>query len=346
MNLQPSVVIQRFAERFGYPEWLYRGTGFEPGCVLPAFISVADALRMMTNAVRHGELGDVLPYSVHAWRTSTLYALIMGFEVAPTLGNALQLLVEFGGYRNGHYHFVVQRHGPETTLIFQPRLDLGDASILASEPCAVGFYQLISQMRLGDDGGLTASLSHRNHGYSSLFWADPRRVRYDQAMDGLHFPSAWEGETNPRFDPDLWVVARQRCAAAATAMQHGELAFRVSGAIDQLIAETGKVPNLSEVARLQGVSGRTLIRQLKLMGTAYKELVDEVQKARAMELLNIPGARVYDVAEQLGFADSSSFGRTFRRWHGTSPSRLATTGGPEPAAVRKDGAADARQAVT
>ena len=94
-------------------------------------------------------------------------------------------------------------------------------------------------------------------------------------------------------------------------------------AIDTHLAQQGRVagapPSLVEIAREMHVSPRTLIRRLRSAGTTYQQIVDAMQQARATALLAQPGLSVRSVGEALGFNDPSSFGRSFRRWFGTSP---------------------------
>jgi AraC-like DNA-binding protein len=321
-HLQPSLVIQRFAERTGFPEWLYSGTSYVPGAALPAYIEVSDAITMIGNGGRHGDLAVTLPFAIASFRVSTLSALIIGFEHAPTLGDALDLLSQYGGARNGHFRFVVKRHPNTTELWLQPRAPLGDAALLLNEPTVFNYIELIRTMRLGDAGGMVATLEHGRHSLSVQLWPDVGAVRYGEGKTSLRFPRCWEDEPNPRFDPDIWKVASNRCAATAHAVSAGELLFRLKGDMEQQLRETGKVPTLAMLSKSRGVSARTLVRQLKSIGSSYQHLVDDIQKARAMELLRLQGARIWNIAEQLGFSDSSSFSRSFRRWYGANPSQF------------------------
>jgi AraC-like DNA-binding protein len=65
-----------------------------------------------------------------------------------------------------------------------------------------------------------------------------------------------------------------------------------------------------------GVSGRGLMRRLAREGTNLTQLVDGVLYERARDLLHLPGATSSRVADELGYAEVSSFFRAFRRWSG------------------------------
>lgn len=109
------------------------------------------------------------------------------------------------------------------------------------------------------------------------------------------------------------------------------LRMAISWQVDELIRshlEGGL--GMREAARVLGVSERTLRRRLDEEGTSFRERLDQVRRSRALELLAHEG--VGPVARSLGFVDSRSFQRAFRRWTGMTPSehRRAASGAPNP----------------
>lgn len=72
------------------------------------------------------------------------------------------------------------------------------------------------------------------------------------------------------------------------------------------------------VAENLNVTVRTLQRRLSAEQGTYIELLDEVRHQLAMEYIDDPKNTVTDLAFRLGFNDSGSFGRSFRRWTGKS----------------------------
>jgi len=70
-------------------------------------------------------------------------------------------------------------------------------------------------------------------------------------------------------------------------------------------------------ARRLGLSERTLRRRLDEEGTSFRERLDHVRRARALELL--AHEDVSAVARRLGFVDARSFQRAFRRWMRVTP---------------------------
>ena len=82
---------------------------------------------------------------------------------------------------------------------------------------------------------------------------------------------------------------------------------------------SGDGPMIERVARRLDVSARTLQRRLREGGTSYTKLVDEVRFKCARRLLGAPRTSITDVAAAVGYADPSSFSRSFARWSGMQP---------------------------
>ena len=102
---------------------------------------------------------------------------------------------------------------------------------------------------------------------------------------------------------------------------------------DVLLREPQRMPGQEEVAAALHVSVRTLRRHLEEEGTGFRAVVEQTREHLAEELLVTAGLSVEQVAERLGYSESSSFVHAFRRWKGLSPGRWAQN-------ARADGPAD------
>lgn len=80
------------------------------------------------------------------------------------------------------------------------------------------------------------------------------------------------------------------------------------------------IPGLEELADVFSISSRTLIRYLQAQNTNYRELRNIVHKQMAMESLRNTDNSVESLALDLGYKDTASFRRAFKRWCGCSPS--------------------------
>jgi AraC-like DNA-binding protein len=85
-------------------------------------------------------------------------------------------------------------------------------------------------------------------------------------------------------------------------------------AIDQLEASP------DDIARMLGISARTLRRRLDEHGVTFRGVVDDVRRDLADELLR-QGKSVKEVAFALGFSEPSAFSRAYKRWAGKAPTQ-------------------------
>ena len=94
----------------------------------------------------------------------------------------------------------------------------------------------------------------------------------------------------------------------------------------QLRPEAGDFPSLEELAERMNSSTRTLKRKLALSGTSYRRLLDELRRDRARELLTGSDLPLEKVASLLGYSDTASLHRSFRRWFAGTASELRSRG--------------------
>ncbi len=86
-----------------------------------------------------------------------------------------------------------------------------------------------------------------------------------------------------------------------------------------LVRATRMYPSADEVARQLSMSERTLNRRLARLGLHFGELLDQVRRQRATYMLDRSALSIDAIGEMLGFAETSSFSRAFKKWTGSSP---------------------------
>tara|TARA_R110002167_G_scaffold116338_3_gene291382 strand:- start:1070 stop:2131 length:1062 start_codon:yes stop_codon:yes gene_type:complete len=98
---------------------------------------------------------------------------------------------------------------------------------------------------------------------------------------------------------------------------------------DDIVAQTKQIiqgyeaayPSVPEVAKMFGISERTYRRKLDSANTSYRSLLDEHKKKRCIDMLASKTVSVNKLVEVLGYAESASFLRAFKRWTGTTPKK-------------------------
>jgi AraC-like DNA-binding protein len=95
------------------------------------------------------------------------------------------------------------------------------------------------------------------------------------------------------------------------------LANRIKHDLRQLPAE--QWPETEAQAQNLCMSASTLRRRLAEEGQTYQGLKDSVRKELAIVWLAEPNISFAEIATRLGFADTSSFYKAFRKWSGSNP---------------------------
>lgn len=95
----------------------------------------------------------------------------------------------------------------------------------------------------------------------------------------------------------------------------------VSEAVKRLLGADFRagMRTFGEVAECLFMSESSLRRRLLDEQTSFQSLKDELRCQLAKDYLADPDQKIADVAEQLGFTEQSSFGRSFRQWTGYTP---------------------------
>jgi AraC-like DNA-binding protein len=142
-------------------------------------------------------------------------------------------------------------------------------------------------------------------------------LHFHQARNALHYPLPWL-ERAPQLANHITAAQMSRaCARMVEDLRwQSGLTRRV---YHELTRSAGHFPDIEAVAAALCMTSRTLRRKLEAEGTSYSDLHDKVRHALALDYLGSSMLSPADIAAALGFSDSASFRRAFRRWTGSTP---------------------------
>jgi len=149
------------------------------------------------------------------------------------------------------------------------------------------------------------------------------RVRYNQTHNGLVMPT--EALTQPfnSADPSLMHSLEQHAQsleASRTEKGFYYRAYKITR--DQII--TGRASKQNLASEL-GISSRHLHRQLSRENINYRGLHEQVMLTLAIEYLSTSDRSIGNIAMALGYTESQSFIRWFKKQTGQTPSRYRET---------------------
>ncbi|MBO9521865.1 MAG: AraC family transcriptional regulator [Nocardioidaceae bacterium] len=151
--------------------------------------------------------------------------------------------------------------------------------------------------------------------YEETFGTD---VRFGQPWCGMELADELAEHEVDNADPETRRLV-SRYLTASYLPEDAGLAPRVAELVRRLLP-TGQC-SAAAVADELGVHPRTLQRRLADEGTTFWAVADAERKEQAARLLAEPGLQLRQVAGLLGYAEQSTFNRSFQRWYGTSPAR-------------------------
>jgi AraC-like DNA-binding protein len=253
------------------------------------------------------------------WTLSSHGPLGVAGVAAPNLAAMVDVITQFGFVRAPFYRTSLRRGRQWSQMDYDLTVDLaeslwrpmmevsfigfraGVASMLAAPPAEAHFFFACAEPEHAPQ--VRAILGGN--------------VAYGATRNAIRFPTEWLALQSPMADATLYGVALQELQTArARLIGPDGLRDRVERLLKSLPA--GR-PTADEVARLTGVSRRTLVRRLSEAGTGYRELVDAELRVRAERLLRAGHLSHAQIAEALGYTDASSFSRACRRWFRHAP---------------------------
>jgi AraC-like DNA-binding protein len=143
-------------------------------------------------------------------------------------------------------------------------------------------------------------------------------VRFRQTSNAVLFLRTTLDRVQPHADPMLHTLLLGLADNLKLEVK-GETTFegRVRLAL-RYETDLAKVDSES-LARRWGLSRRALRRRLASEGASLSELLDEARCRRAFDELKRPECKIKEVAEDLGYSETSAFHRAFKRWTGRTP---------------------------
>jgi len=264
-------------------------------------------------------------------KMGNLFELVM--RNSATVGDALRYCGSHVRLRSGavSMEMLVDRQSRRAFVRFEFLLPQFFAQGQAVEHMLLRTCNIVSQI---SDGKVRPAEVHFTHGNIASHAAYRRHfgthVEFRQPVAGLFFDTADLLTPVAKADPQILQLAtffiENQFPARAVPM-----AVRVRAAVARNI--DGGECTSDHIAALLGLPLRTLQRRLRAEGTSFDAIRDEVRSEIALQCLTRSRVPLSQVAEMLGYAETSAFSRSCHRWFSASPRQLRKRASPEYLAV-------------
>jgi AraC-like DNA-binding protein len=142
-------------------------------------------------------------------------------------------------------------------------------------------------------------------------------VRFGERSNALEFSRRDVEEPLPSGNAELARENDQVLVRYRARLERSRVTSRVQRAV--LDALPDGAPSKAAIARSLGMSARNLQRHLAEEGTSFKQLLNEARITLGRNYIDEGRLSVTEIAFVLGFADTSTFSRAFKRGTGLSP---------------------------
>jgi AraC-like DNA-binding protein len=322
-----SVSVARAAtpglEGFGALWEELRAAGLDAGCrggfdsrrravVAPTALDVDRMARLLARAERAA--GDPLLGLHLATRAAGRGMLWHVARVQRSLGDALRALVELAGVVWGPFSGASLEEAGEAALL---RYRLPDE--LPRHVVEYLVARTVIGLRIAGVRRVAVWFRHPRaapvDAYEAVLRCAPR---FRQAETRIVLPTADLERPIPTANP-LLASALTSAIECLRARAPVTVAQRLADQVRVALHEERRCAR-EALARALGMSGKTLARRLEAEGRSFRDVVDDVRRARAQQLLEDRRLDLAEIADRAGFADLTAFGKAFRRWFAMTPS--------------------------
>lgn len=236
-----------------------------------------------------------------------------------TFLEAIRMMYKYIELTLSYFQYELSIHGDLAYMKMKELIDLGEIrrfvcerefmSIYLMSNSVLGIPLVLKEMRLAYPRPEYASFYKEVFDCPVFFDAEHHQIAFDSSY--LHRPL-------PMANTLAKDAYEKECRRVYSRLrEQGTTLDRIR---QELLYEGEGFPSLEQLARRLNVSPRTLRRHLTAEGTSYKNLIADIRKKKAIDLLNTTSLSIEKIAAELGYSDVPNFYHAFKSWTGTTPS--------------------------
>jgi AraC-like DNA-binding protein len=235
-----------------------------------------------------------------------------GFE---TLSRFARLLSDQPSYE------LLDQAGKLTVRCLSSSTDSVRVQRFSAEMHLAGLYRVVRSFDLGarpERVSFAYAAPSYHEEYARVFDC---AVHFEQPFTGIVFEQALLTRASPHRDQDIHDTLRALAERRMSRLTQGvPYALRAR----ELLVQHGwpERMDMQTVARALGLSVRSLRRRLAAEGKSYSHVENDAFAIVAKQLLRDKQRTIQEAAYEMGFSDTTTFHRAFKRATGTTPSKF------------------------
>jgi AraC-like DNA-binding protein len=208
----------------------------------------------------------------------------------------------------------------EDELVVEMNVGQPSAKEFHRDSASLGALTRMCRFICGDNWNPAAvTIKHPEPADASYYFAFFRcAVKFNASRNSLHIHSRQADERLTGSNKQLAQINDHIVVKYLATLAHDDIVNRVKSTIIENLGESGVTE--SRVANSLHMSVRNLHRRLASEDTNFKQLLLEIRTELASQYISDATLSLTEISYMLGFSESSSFSRAYRRWTGWSPS--------------------------
>ena len=244
----------------------------------------------------------------------------------PDLRTGLGLIARFSVIRADFFEISARETSEGMRIALTETFDLCDLRQFMTESVLSGLFSAITFFTGAGEFKGRVNIAYPKPDYWQKYSGHfGEIIKFNQPATEIIVSNAILSLPSPVADPVLHQEAVALCQRQFVDIKTGGAdrgSESISAAVSKLMYENpGQLWTLNDVADSLFISRRTLIRRLEAEGTKFQAIRDELAKQQVVSYLNDASLSVESIGYLMGFSDTSSFRRSFKRWFGMSPSQ-------------------------
>lgn len=288
------------------------------------FISAEQASTIIFSAVKALEIKSCTQLRRKPMTKSDFELLCYCIITCATLGAALDRAIEFmNALGDRAATLAIRTHNGIASFSMDTQRGDNHDGLLPDLLGLAGYARLFSWLIGEDIQPITLSVRYPqllSHELATLI--APFFVLYSKTENQLHFPRRYLESPLIRTHEELELLLRffpfDGCTIDLSATR---IAPKIRRLILIALQRNIALPSALALSQQLNISVPTLRRRLNDEGTSISQLRDDCRHSLAIHLLQQQHIGLAQIAERLGYSDTSAFRRAFNAWTGISPSQ-------------------------
>ncbi|MEN8723799.1 MAG: AraC family transcriptional regulator [Alphaproteobacteria bacterium] len=313
-------VILSFAASHGVEQsGCLDGTGLTPAALeeAEATITREQELKLLTNLYAALPDLDALGFELGTqFNASAFGAWGFALSISKTFRDGVKRAIRYLPLSTAYCHVVDRLADDELLLIFDP------------SPIPAPLTQMMLERDMSTGVVLARELTHKPGAIKRIEFEAllPYKDRIEQilgapvhlgcAQNAIVLDAAIAEEPFPHYNEKLVRLLDDQCRQLMDRLATQGIDQQIRRA---LLGPLGLAASLEDVAAALNLAPRALRRKLEDDGTNFRAILDDTRRHLADQLLTGTTMKLDEMAYHLGYGDTASFTRAFRRWHGMSP---------------------------